>query len=64
MKRDKKPVIELAAIATFPHNFYNGVENILKQSLKARAVDIPKTANGMPGIKNSLRKTTDKGTAG
>ena len=44
MKRDKKTVIELSAMATFLHNFYNGVENILKQSLKAVAIDIPKSA--------------------
>lgn len=46
MKRDKKSVIELAAAATFLHNFYNGVENILKQSLKAMNIDITKTAGG------------------
>lgn len=44
MKRDKKSVIELSATATFLHNFYNGVENILKQSLKAIDIDVPKSA--------------------
>jgi len=44
LKRDKKTVIELSAMATFLHNFYGGVENILKQSLKAKDINIPKTA--------------------
>ena len=44
MERDEKGVIELSAMATFLHNFYSGVENILKQSLKAKSINIPKTA--------------------
>ncbi|ODS38433.1 MAG: hypothetical protein A7316_07985 [Candidatus Altiarchaeales archaeon WOR_SM1_86-2] len=44
MERDEKGVIELSAMATFLHNFYNGIENILKQSLKTRDIYIPKTA--------------------
>jgi len=41
--RDKKSVVELAAMATFIRNFYNGIENILKQCLKASGVDISKS---------------------
>lgn len=43
MARNEKTVIELAAIATFLHNIYNGMENILKQILLSRDIEIPKS---------------------
>jgi uncharacterized protein YutE (UPF0331/DUF86 family) len=43
MTRKERSVIELAAIGTFLHNIYNGVESILKQILIAKNVEIPKS---------------------
>ncbi len=44
MKKKEKSVIELSATATFLHNLYNGIENILKQILKTKKINIPKSA--------------------
>ncbi len=43
LARREKTVIELAAISTFLHNIYNGIENILKQILISRDVMVPKS---------------------
>jgi len=41
--RKDKSTIELAAIGTFLHNIYNGIENILKQILRANGTTIPRS---------------------
>lgn len=45
MSRQEKTVVELAAVATFLHNFYNGIENILKQYLGLWNIRIQKSEN-------------------
>lgn len=36
-----KSIVELAGIGTFLHNFYTGIENILKQILHDEGIPIP-----------------------
>ncbi len=45
LNRQEKTIVELAAIATFLHNFYNGTENLLKRVLKFKKVPIPDSAS-------------------
>jgi uncharacterized protein YutE (UPF0331/DUF86 family) len=45
MGREGRSVVELAAIGTFLHNVYNGIENILKQILAERGVEVPRSAS-------------------
>lgn len=41
MLKIEKSVIELSAIATFLHNIYNGIENVLKQVMKSKNIGLP-----------------------
>lgn len=41
LERKEKTIVELAAIATFLQNIYNGMENILKRILKCKRIFIP-----------------------
>ena len=41
LERKEKTVVELAAIATFLQNAYNGIENILKRVLKYVGISVP-----------------------
>ena len=41
MDRETKTIVELAAIATFIHNIYNGMENLLKRTLKFKKITVP-----------------------
>jgi len=52
MDRDARSTVELAAIATFLHNVYNGIENILKQMLKAEGVEIPRSETSHKDLLN------------
>jgi hypothetical protein len=41
--KDDYSTADLAAISTFLHNFYNGVENLLKRVVIFRNIEVPKT---------------------
>ncbi len=40
-----KTVAELAGMGTFLHNFYTGIENILKQILGAKGISVPMSSS-------------------
>jgi len=41
LERKEKTIVELAAIATFLQNAYNGIENILKRILRYEGISVP-----------------------
>ena len=41
LTREEQSAVELAAIGTFLHNMYSGIENMLKQIVKDRGKEIP-----------------------
>lgn len=43
MSRTDRDIVALAAMATFLHNIYNGIENILKQILMSKGIKLPRT---------------------
>jgi len=44
-QRPHKNEVELAAIASFLHNVYNGIENILKRIFKFKGIAIPSSSS-------------------
>ena len=57
-KKRKFSIGELAAIATFIHNFYNGIENVLKRILISIKVGIGDT---ITWHKDLLKTSSEKG---
>ncbi len=55
-KKSGYSIAELAAVATFIHNFYNGIENILKRVLSFIQIEIKETPTWH---KNLLKISSD-----
>jgi len=57
-QKRKYSTVELAAIATFLHNFYNGIENVLKRILMQKRLEIKDTSTWH---KDLLKMAADDG---
>jgi uncharacterized protein YutE (UPF0331/DUF86 family) len=57
IERDPRTIIEVSAMATFIHNVYNGMENILKLMLKHRGVTLSRSASWHKELLNTAGST-------
>ncbi len=57
MDREPRTIIEVSAMATFLHNAYNGIENILKLILKHRGVTMSPSASWHKELLNTAGST-------
>lgn len=55
---DDLSTLELAGVCSFLHNYYNGMENILKQCLKGRGQELP---SGATWHRDLLDKAEEQG---
>lgn len=54
MARTDRTVVELTAAASFVSSVYSGIENILKQVLAARSIEIPRFRSVAPRVAQTL----------
>ena len=55
VSRPERSPVELAGIATFVHNAYNGIENILKQILQAEKITVPRQSTWHKALLDQAR---------
>jgi uncharacterized protein YutE (UPF0331/DUF86 family) len=57
LEKERYSVLEIAGLATLLHNFYNGVENILKQAVRHLNLELP---TGPAWHRDLLEKAAEK----